>query len=309
MNTDHVAYCIIAHSPGEQLFLLIETLAKAPASRLYLHIDAKAEVPPPFLHLLEVNRVVLVDRVRVNWGGYTMIQATANLLSAALDAPENQRIALLSGTCFPLRPAAELSQALLLGEDAFSLWRTLARPDDVLRDPAATAVEKRHFMDVEFLNPSRGKIRRAMFNLATLVNRWLPYRRRPPIPIVKGSQWFVAKRETAARLLDALPSVETFFRGSFAPDETALQSLYALGGGDAASRFVDQHAPVQGRHYIAFRPSGQRSRWDRLRRKVDQRAATALDIRDALTTDALFIRKCSIERCHEILRLTERHTS
>ncbi len=293
-----VAYCILAHSANEQLRYLINTLTSDHRSLVYLHLDAKSFLPEDFVTLEQAGKIRLVDRVRVNWGGFNMIVATRNLLEKALEEKAVVSFSLLSGSCFPLRTMKEINDLLAGGEtDCFALWDIISDPDKGVGHSATSSVEKRYFMDVEFLSPTRHKLNRAFFKVTRWCNNLLPYRRRPPKTIVKGSQWFVAGRQSVLHFTAAHQALESFLRPSFAPDETYFQTLFwhqELDNGRAVE-FIEQRQNLQGAHFIAYHPlqTGSIGQGDR-------RVVTEDDMALAMSSSAIFARKCSPERCKAI---------
>lgn len=294
MNSRTVAYCIIAHRVDEQLLHLIDFLCSDYRSKIYLHVDAKSSFSTTLSGLKYHDKVTLVDRVRVNWGGFSMIRATRNLLTAARSQPSNNSFALLSESCFPLRPMKLLNDHML-DEDAdrISLWRIISRPIKTPHCTVEKSIDKRHFLDVEWLNPKNGLIGRLNFKLLSIINAILPYRRYPPMVIAKGSQWFTATKKTIDVFLSNNIGLENFLSFSFAPDETFFQTIYFnhVNSFGADIQWRSQRDNFQASHYIAFHPDTKKFR------AMDDQDVTA-----ALASNALFARKCAPQQCFEIVK-------
>lgn len=104
------AYLIIAHNKFEQLKMLCEML-DFEQNDIYIHIDAHVTDfdADSFRPALRHSKLEFAERTRVNWGGYSQIQAELNLLKAAADSGEDYSYYhLLSGADLPLRPAQEI---------------------------------------------------------------------------------------------------------------------------------------------------------------------------------------------------------
>lgn len=68
--------------------------------------DFEARFVPASLQPFQMK---FAERTRVNWGGYSQIQAELNLLKAAANSGEDYSYYhLLSGADLPLRPAQEI---------------------------------------------------------------------------------------------------------------------------------------------------------------------------------------------------------
>lgn len=104
------AYLIIAHNKFEQLKMLCEML-DFEQNDIYMHIDAHVTDfdADSFRPSLRHSKMKFAERTRVNWGGYSQIQAELNLLKAAANSGEDYSYYhLLSGADLPLRPAQEI---------------------------------------------------------------------------------------------------------------------------------------------------------------------------------------------------------
>ena len=104
------AYLIIAHNKFEQLKMLCEML-DFEQNDIYMHIDAHVTDfdADSFRPSLRHSKMKFAERTRVNWGGYSQIQAELNLLKAAANSREDYSYYhLLSGADLPLRPAQEI---------------------------------------------------------------------------------------------------------------------------------------------------------------------------------------------------------
>lgn len=287
-----IAYLVLAHRNTEQLRLLIATLAGDPRSQIYLHMDCR-KTPSPDLPEF-AGRLRIVPRMRVNWAGYTMIEATLRLLRTALADHENERFVLLSGSCFPLWPITRINDLIQSGGNRMALWRRVTDATAGRRE--INAFGKFHFPDIRLLNPSRNRLMSQIWKLGRAINARLPYRRRVAGPIVKGSQWFCVDRAMAEIFAAPHPRLAQLFRFAFAPDEMMFQTLYYRHA-DPAERdaaFVQQMATRQALHHIVFRPVPMGSTFSRLTKPaIDRRLLDETDLEDVLRSDALFVRKCT----------------
>jgi len=293
-----VAYLIIAHDPGARLRLLIETLLEDERSSVYLHLDRKCSDlgwVPGFRH----PRFKFIQKHSVNWGGFSMVRATKSLLRLAFEDERNQKFALLSESCFPLKAPAALNASLdQMNGSAFAVWGKIdwSRRFGTLDRYMVT---KLYPYDVEALNPTRGPIRRLTWAALKFLIRVVPFELRVPRqPLWKGSMFFVADRELTARFLEDHPELERVFRYSQAPDEMFFTTIFGRYLEERSqpvplTRFGDD---VQGAHFIRKRLP-KRSLLQKLTSSVDTRRLFPSDIPDALASGALFARKCDLEAC------------
>ena len=104
------AFLIMVHRNDEVLETLLKLLDDE-RNDIFIHIDAKAA-----LRMEELKRYIKksgfyqAERVRVNWGGYSQIQAELNLLEAAAGQESYARYHLLSGADLPIKTQDEIHQ-------------------------------------------------------------------------------------------------------------------------------------------------------------------------------------------------------
>lgn len=99
------AYLILAHHNFGQLKKLL-TLLDDERNDIYIHIDRKAHISKKELD--DLSRAVTkaglewTRRIRVNWGGYSLVKAEYVLLSAATETP-HLYYHLISGADLPIK--------------------------------------------------------------------------------------------------------------------------------------------------------------------------------------------------------------
>jgi hypothetical protein len=288
-----IAILILAHRVAPLHFLL---RALGDRFAVYLHFDARADAAgldlPP--------HVIPIARRPVHWGGWSMMQATLDLMAAARD---HDVLALVSGDTIPLLPPDALHDALASpGPDRIDLvevqndpslagqpretsvarygweqpWRfhNFVHWDDPLLNPFGSEETARHYgLPSDTANWLRGTTQRLVAEaLAAL----------PPRPALfsrlrYGMQWWALTGETVATLLPALhaPEVAAYFRFFPVPDEHMIQTML-----------------------IALQP-------DRRARPAPmwQRRSPALDLaalRDSQAAGALFARKFDADATPEV---------
>ena len=106
---------IMAHDRPDHLATLVSRL-DCDWIRVFIHVDAKVAIDPFRDLISKDDRVRFLlgrERVAVNWGGYSTVEATLSLLQAALNSPERfDRFCLLSGADFPIKSLNDLHRGL-----------------------------------------------------------------------------------------------------------------------------------------------------------------------------------------------------
>jgi len=241
-----VAILVLAHLPAP-LQCLLDVLDDRFA--VFVHLDAKTDAKPADLRL-PPHATALEPRRAVHWGGWSMMQATLNLMQAAR---EHDVLALVSGDSLPLLPADELLATLTDGgadriemlevaddptlagqprEASFARhgweqpWRfhNFVHWDDRLLNPFGAADTVRHYG----LRPDRADwLRGDTQRLVAEVLAGLPPRPRLFPRLLYGAQWWALSGQTVATLLPALhrPEVQDYFRFFPVPDEHMIHTV------------------------------------------------------------------------------------
>ncbi|MCC6718412.1 MAG: hypothetical protein IT555_11060 [Acetobacteraceae bacterium] len=240
-----VAILVLAHLTAPLPFLL---RALGDRFDVYLHLDAKTDAGG----LVLPRHVTAIARREVHWGGWSMMQATMDLMAAARD---HDVLALVSGDSLPLLapdalhaaltiPGAERIEMLEVADDPTLAgmpreaaiarhgweqpWRfhNFVHWDDVLLNPFGAAAAARHF------DLAAGKadwLRGAAQRLVAEALSALPPRPRLFPRLVYGTQWWALAGETVAGLLPELtrPEVTAYFRFFPVPDEHMIHTVLA----------------------------------------------------------------------------------
>jgi hypothetical protein len=302
-----IAYLILAHHQPSHLAHLVQAL-DGPGARVFIHVDRKADMAPFARAVPTHARVHFLSgpaRVAVSWGGYSVVQATLNLLRAAVAAQARcARYCLLSGADFPIKPAAHIREAL--GTDTEFL-RVDRRLSPAWGDRHTRRARYLHLYDHRLFNPRRSPFPRLRRG-AEVILRCLPRRARPGLPLYQGAQWWALTDACVTHILafvDAHRDYVAFHRFTGVPDETFFHSIVKRSPfAGRISHDLEGAAPPReslaanehGCHYID---------WD----TPDRGEPRVLDLSDApalLRSRALFARKFAEGRSDALrLRLEE----
>ena len=99
------AFLILAHTNFPQVCRLLKKLDHSD-NTIYIHIDAKSSFTKEDEALLrdscERSEVIMVDRYKVNWGGYSQINSELRILQRAVN-DKHDYYHILSGVDFPIK--------------------------------------------------------------------------------------------------------------------------------------------------------------------------------------------------------------
>jgi hypothetical protein len=272
-----VAYLILSHHRPEQVEALAERiLALSPRGHVVVHHDiSAATVPwdgaPP-------SRVHLIERTRVLWGDWSIVEATCQLLRFAVELDADWCV-LLSGEDRPvvdlgawepqmqasgldgLVPARVVDHKPALGKRPspgdvnFVRYRYRWRPLPPVTGAARSIVEgaRRISRYAQPLFKIEYTGRRDRFFLA------LPRRQRLPDgwTIYTGPQWLALGRGAVDAILHVDGSVVDWFRQTWIPDQsffhTVLHNQRGLNLGDNPVTYVVPHDTKKARGDMVLR--------------------------------------------------------
>jgi hypothetical protein len=275
-------FVVLAHTDPPMLRRLVDALSPHP---VVVHVDAHAD-PAPFLDL--PRTVYVPDRVPVNWGGFSIVEATLRAFTRALPLTRpDDHVVLLSGQCYPSRPVGEFEQFL-----AEAPFRQHCRAATVFDGTTQSdhRLAQRWCFDALPLRRSRGVSRRAISGARKALARTSTRRTESdflPLVPVAGSQWIALTGECLADLLPGASdsALKRTFRHALAPDEIYFHTLVYN------SRWISETAvprlePRGGRLTSEF----SNFHW------LDtflQRMPTEDDLEDIARSGAYFVRKVS----------------
>ena len=211
-----IAHLILIHKNPLQIKRLIQRLAH-PDADFYVHIDLKTDINP-FLFLQSQNIKFIINRVRVHWGAYSVVQATVNGLSEILKTGNKyDYINLMSGQDYPLKSTYDIHYFLENNPNK-AFMHTLSVENEWKE--AIHRITKYHLSEYTFF----GK-----YTLEKWLNLFLPLRKMPNNLVAVGrSQWFTITSTHAEYLVNYLQknkNVKRFFELTWGSDEFVFQTI------------------------------------------------------------------------------------
>ncbi len=210
-----IAYLILAHHQPTHLAKLVKSI-HCDWVYIFIHIDAKFDILQFKQLIYEDKNIVFLkenQRIKVNWGGFSQITATLNLLKVALSlGVAFDRYCLLSGSDFPIK---ELSYI----QTQFSSQREFIRIDRELGTSSHPKQSK--------------KVTRFYFHdYPKLGGNWLsglvPRKLNGKIKLYHGSQWWALTAEFIKYTFSFLrdnPNYINFYKYTNASDEIFFHSI------------------------------------------------------------------------------------
>lgn len=195
--------------------------------------------------------IVPVPRQPTPWGSWGLVAATEAAAAQLLaDHPNVTHVALISGSCLPLRPVDEL-RAFLAARPGTDFIESVA-VEDVPWAQGGLDVER---FTLRF--PFDWQRQRRLFDRAVAVQRRIGLRRRIPDGIVPhlGSQWWCLTRATLQAILShpRRADLARYFARVWIPDESWFQTMVRLVSSRIESRSLTfSRFDVKGRPRVFY---------------------------------------------------------
>lgn len=215
------AFLIVAHKNFEQLVKLVEYIADE-NHHIYLQIDKKSE---KLFNLLkdyfQTNEFVylLEERISINWGGFSQVQATLLLLERAY---KNQYdfYHLISGQDLFIKPKQEVDE-FLRHYKGHQFLEVMDGEKDLWRVKGYYLLSDSKY--------SRSRPYAMINNLCSKFFKKLPIRRNlKGFKIYKGANWFTISGECVNYIIGYLDKHPKYIRGykyTLCPDEHFFHTL------------------------------------------------------------------------------------
>jgi hypothetical protein len=218
-----IAYLVLAHHDPIHLERLVKAIDYQAC--IFIHLDKKTDIDR-YIHIGNIESVNFIpDRVKVYWGGFSMVQAVLNLIKATLASKEKfSHLVLLSGSDYPIKPVSTFYNFLKDNPD-----RQFIKFIDLNISPGPQERRLTNYWFMDSLTPFYGdkflrRFLQKLFHLGVTrkpVNHVLP---------AWGSQWWAITPECAAFILQYLeqnPDFLNFYRYTHAPDEHFFHTVVA----------------------------------------------------------------------------------
>ncbi len=213
-----LAHLILTHTNPDQLLRLVRKLAHED-SDFYIHVDRKSDIKP-FLPLLEIRNVFLIkNRVKVYWGGYSIVEATVSSFEEILATGiKYDYINLMSGQDYPIKSTQYIHE--YFSDHPGKIFMHYLSLTDEWHE-AMPRITQYHLVNYH--------IPAGRYRIEQVMNLLLPPRKLPDGMVAMGrSQWFTATPDAIAYLLQYIREktwISRFFKLTWAPDEIIFQTI------------------------------------------------------------------------------------
>lgn len=247
-----LAFLIIAHKHPQNLLRLANRLTQE-GDLAVIHWDKKStfdiqaylkkEMPDA-----QYGNVRFSERFDIQWGGWSMVEATLGCLEQVRISDRGVNYAiLLSGADYPIRPLSHLKAFLRANPDR----EYIECVDPEIKQWVVRGLSKERYEYYHWIN---WRTHPKLFDLLCNAQRRLGIKRRMPYGLKArfGSQWWALTWKTASEILEKskIPQIKRFFKTTWVPDELFFQTM-------TASIVPEENIGPSGLTFYHFTPQGR----------------------------------------------------
>ena len=228
-----IAYLILCHTDPKHIGRLARKITMNTENKAFIHVDAKQEIKPYLDELSNVKTVsFLTKRIKINWGGWSSVKATIELLREALKDGPFERFILLQGLEYPIKSNEEIADFLEKNID-----KEFIKAQNISYTTNYKESHKYRLYwcldnNASFLTKIIHKLNHELF----LRTKWIPNFKKNYVlditgrkmDIYQGCAQFGITREAAEYIVkfhDNNLRVNQYFQSVFAPDESYFHTI------------------------------------------------------------------------------------
>ncbi len=294
------AYLVMAH---HQFEILEKTLQMLDDSRndFFIHIDKKAKNFDRKLLESKVrkSKIFFVDRMKVNWGGYSQIACELLLLKAAVSEGCYDYYHLISGVDLPIKPKEKI--LAFFDENRGTEFISFTEAGKQMKNDSLERISHYHlFFDSPFQR--NGFIFRQLERVSMAIQSVLHINRlkHAEIQYAKGANWFSITDALAHDILEKEEWIRRNFRYSRCGDELFLQTLVYNSKFLSETYFMKQHMELDDYHAVLRLIDWQRG---------EPYVWRMEDYDQLITSDYLFARKFDLDTDNIVVDAIFKHFS
>lgn len=212
------AYLIEAHKGDYTLETLLKLLDDD-RNDIFIHMDKKNDTfnENYFCNLLKKSNVYFTERINVNWGAYSQIEAELILLETAINHRKYEYLHLLSGQDLPIKSQDYIHDFFHQneGREFVRFQNTEFQQNDRVS----------YFHTFQEILPRDNRFLNRINQIFLNIQKFLGIKRNKNIIFQKGTNWFSITSDLAQYVLDSRSWIRKTFKYTFCADEIFLQTL------------------------------------------------------------------------------------
>lgn len=237
-----IAFLILTHNQIELVYRQIDALSH-PDHHFFIHPDHKYKLNIKDEYANKKQVYFTANRIKVSWGGFSIVRATLNLILDALASGiKFDYFILMSDHCFPIK-SSDYIRNFLNKNNGCSFIEIYPLPDEKLKKRGLKELGLGKFYypvffdQLSFIRKDTFSIGNKIYNPKKLLFRIIRfflgkmgYRRKIPNDLHPcfGSQWWILHSNAVNYVIEYLAQnhqEQNFFNYTWAPDELIFQTI------------------------------------------------------------------------------------
>lgn len=216
------AYLIVANANFRVLEICLKMIDDI-RNDIYILFDAKAHISTDKKELLKncvrFSRIQFEKEIKVNWAGYSQIQAVMNLLKAATNIEDYEYIHFMQGSDLPIKSQDDIHEYFLKNKGYEFIQVEKSRN----RMAQQKAWYRHFFCHNRFFR--KNKFMKILNFGLVFIQKFLMIKKNTDIDLYQGSALFSITGDCARFILSKDYEIRKRFRFSLAADEVFLQTI------------------------------------------------------------------------------------
>lgn len=257
-----ICYLVLAYNDVYNLKRLVDRLNTNAV--FFIHIDKKTNIRPFINEFKGYDNVIFLDneeRIKIYWGGFSIVQAEINLVTRALKNEEYLKYVLLSGSDYPIKSSAYIYHYFEENKNV-EFIRGINLDKNENKELYAKHIDVYQKHDYPMINKSNTtifKVFRAVINRILRRFKLSKKIRHRKFDLYHGSQWWALSKDCLIELMETYTANKkdylNFRIGMFASDEKFFHTLFfnssfqynnLIGGPDKPIKLAnEQDTPLQ----------------------------------------------------------------
>ena len=224
------AYLIIAHKCPSQIKMLLSQIDDE-RNDIYLLFDKKSDLMKltTYDYGLKYSKLHFVKPLKINWGGYSQIQAEMSLLEAAVKEKDYDYLHLISGQDLLIKSQDQVHQFFQehKGEEFLNVAKDNQETKDIIRKNTRYYYYFQEIIRKRTLNPLRILLKvfqKLLLGIQKLFK--VDRHKNENITFYKGANWFSITGEFAKYVVNKKDFVKKTFSHSLCCDEIFLHTIF-----------------------------------------------------------------------------------
>lgn len=209
------AYLILAHGKYEKELLTLVHMIDHVDNDIYIHLDKRSSIHVNnILNMITKSRCFFIDRKKISWGGFSIIDAEMRLLEKAYKSGQYRYYHILSGLDLPVK-SQDYIHSYMEKHDGEEFIKLVYFPHN---EHPEMRYSQFHFLQDRLIGKERNIWKYIDFS-SCYVQKFLGIKRFQDQKMCAGSQWMSITNDCVCYILEHSESILKQYKWTYCCDE------------------------------------------------------------------------------------------